>query len=351
MRQRVIHVLTHDSIGLGEDGPTHQPVEHLASLRAIPNLHVFRPADAMETAECWELAVKRADGPRVLALSRQNLPTLPHRGRREPLRPRRLCAGRGRCRPAPRHADRHRLRGARWPWPRATRWRRRASRTAVVSLPCWELFAAAGRELPRPGAGRRACASASRPAVGFGWERWLGPDGHLHRHERLRRLGAGRGAFRHFGITPRRVAAAVEEAARLRNASTGKGRNDDHGREGRHQRVRAHRAPGAARHDRERPHRRGVRRHQRPRQRRGQRAPVPLRQRAWPLPRRGRPSRATPSPSPHHGRTCGPIKVTRRARPDQGAVPGRRRRAGMHRHLHQQGEGLARCSPPARARW
>ncbi|MGE3691323.1 MAG: transketolase [Novosphingobium sp.] len=71
---QAIYVLTHDSIGLGEDGPTHQPIEHIASLRAIPNLWVFRPADAMETAECWELALKRKDGPSVLALSRQNLP-------------------------------------------------------------------------------------------------------------------------------------------------------------------------------------------------------------------------------------------------------------------------------------
>ena len=76
MRQRVIYVLTHDSIGLGEDGPTHQPVEHLASLRAMPNLHVFRPADAMETAECWELAMRRSDGPSLLVLSRQALPAL-----------------------------------------------------------------------------------------------------------------------------------------------------------------------------------------------------------------------------------------------------------------------------------
>jgi transketolase len=73
---RVIYVLTHDSIGLGEDGPTHQPIEHIASMRAIPNLLVMRPADAMETAECWELALKRANGPTVLALSRQNLPAL-----------------------------------------------------------------------------------------------------------------------------------------------------------------------------------------------------------------------------------------------------------------------------------
>lgn len=73
---RVIYVMTHDSIGLGEDGPTHQPVEHLASLRAIPNLHVFRPADAVETAECWALAIAREDGPSLLSLTRQGLPTV-----------------------------------------------------------------------------------------------------------------------------------------------------------------------------------------------------------------------------------------------------------------------------------
>ena len=72
----VVYVLTHDSIGLGEDGPTHQPVEHLAALRAIPNMRVFRPADAVETAECWELALNRTNGPTVLALTRQNLPQL-----------------------------------------------------------------------------------------------------------------------------------------------------------------------------------------------------------------------------------------------------------------------------------
>ena len=73
MRLRVIHVLTHDSIGLGEDGPTHQPVEHLASLRAMPNMHVWRPADAVETAVAWQSAIERSDGPTALILSRQNL--------------------------------------------------------------------------------------------------------------------------------------------------------------------------------------------------------------------------------------------------------------------------------------
>ena len=76
MQQRVIYVMTHDSIGLGEDGPTHQPVEHLSALRAIPNLLVFRPADGVETAECWELALKADDQPSILALTRQAVPNL-----------------------------------------------------------------------------------------------------------------------------------------------------------------------------------------------------------------------------------------------------------------------------------
>src|SRR5207248_10648303 len=80
--QRVIHVMTHDWIGLGEDGPTHQPVEHLAALRAIPNLLVLRPCDAVETAECWQLAIENAHGPSILALTRQNLPQL-RLGRKE----------------------------------------------------------------------------------------------------------------------------------------------------------------------------------------------------------------------------------------------------------------------------
>jgi transketolase len=75
-KARVIYVMTHDSIGLGEDGPTHQPVEHVMSLRTMPNLDVYRPADVVETAECWALALEKADGPSLLALTRQNLPQL-----------------------------------------------------------------------------------------------------------------------------------------------------------------------------------------------------------------------------------------------------------------------------------
>ena len=76
MKQRVIFVMTHDSIGLGEDGPTHQPVEHLAALRAIPNLLVFRPCDGVETVECWELALQNKNRPSLLALTRQSVPTV-----------------------------------------------------------------------------------------------------------------------------------------------------------------------------------------------------------------------------------------------------------------------------------
>ena len=76
MQIQTIYVATHDSIGVGEDGPTHQPVEHLASLRAIPNTFTYRPADALEAAECWELAVRRKNGPSILALTRQNVPAV-----------------------------------------------------------------------------------------------------------------------------------------------------------------------------------------------------------------------------------------------------------------------------------
>ena len=98
---RVIYVMTHDSIGLGEDGPTHQPVEQLMSLRAIPNLAVFRPADAVETAECWSLALQRRERPSLLALTRQNLPQLRLRARdRNAERPRRLSPAQRRRRRA-----------------------------------------------------------------------------------------------------------------------------------------------------------------------------------------------------------------------------------------------------------
>ena len=111
MGKRVIYVMTHDSIGLGEDGPTHQPVEHLAALRAMPNLNVFRPADSVECAECWEIALGTEATPSILALTRQGLPLLRTAHTEENLSSQgRLCADRAKG-PPRRHPDRHRLRG------------------------------------------------------------------------------------------------------------------------------------------------------------------------------------------------------------------------------------------------
>lgn len=206
MRQRVIYVLTHDSIGLGEDGPTHQPIEHLAALRAIPHVHVLRPADTMETAECWELALKRTDGPSLLILSRQNLPEW------------RTDATDNRCTrggyvlaeaDGPRQATIVAT-GSEVPIAMAAREKLAGSNVsvAVVSLPCWELFATqdeAYREQVLGGAPRIGIEAAGS----FGWDRWLGPDGTF-----IGMTGFGASAnytdlYTHFGITPEAVVAAV----------------------------------------------------------------------------------------------------------------------------------------------
>ena len=196
MRQRVIYVMTHDSIGLGEDGPTHQPVEQLASLRAIPNLNVFRPADGVETAECWELAVRAGDTPSILALTRQAVPNLrTAETDGEPLRQGRLRAGRdGRARRATSPSWRPARRWA-WPWRRASLLAKDGIEAAVVSMPCWELFAS------QPVAYRNEVLGTA-PARGRGGGRGAGlgalagRERRLHRHDRLRRLGPRRQALR-----------------------------------------------------------------------------------------------------------------------------------------------------------
>ena len=192
MGVRVVYVLTHDSIGLGEDGPTHQPVEHLASLRAMPNLNVFRPADAIETAECWELALAARKTPSVLSLSRQNLPTLDRPVAENLSRARRLCVA-GARRRARRDLARHRLGSG----DRARSGEAAANvgkRAAVVSMPSFELFAAQPADY-------RALVLGTAPRVGveaavrFGWDRWLGETKRLRRHDRLWRQRARRGAL------------------------------------------------------------------------------------------------------------------------------------------------------------
>ncbi|WP_426959880.1 transketolase [Muricoccus radiodurans] len=206
MRQRVVHVLTHDSIGLGEDGPTHQPVEHLAALRVIPNLHVFRPADAMETAEAWELALRRADGPSVLALSRQNLPTLrDEAGENRSARGGYVLAEASGERRATLIAT-----GSEVMIAMAAREMLEAEGvpTAVVSLPCWELFA-----LQDPSWHDSVLGTALRvgieAALPFGWERWIGSDGIFVGMSGFGASAPADDLYKHFGITADAVAAAV----------------------------------------------------------------------------------------------------------------------------------------------
>jgi transketolase len=208
MRQRVIHVLTHDSIGLGEDGPTHQPVEHLAALRAIPNLSVFRPADAMETAECWELALRRTEGPSLLALSRQNLPTLREEaGENRSVRGGYVLAEASRERAATLIASGSEVHIA---MAARTLLEEAGVPTAVVSLPAWDRFA--NQEVAYIEA---TLGSALRvgieAATGFGWERWLGQDGLFIGMSGFGASAPAEDLYRHFGITPEAIFAAVRK--------------------------------------------------------------------------------------------------------------------------------------------
>jgi transketolase len=208
MHQRVIHVLTHDSIGLGEDGPTHQPVEHLASLRAMPNVHVFRPADTLETAECWELAVRRSDGPSLLVLTRQALPALRFDAS-ENLTARGgyvLAEAEG-----PRQATLIAT-GSEVSLAMDARalLAKEGIQTAVVSLPCWELFEAQDKGYRESVLGT-AFKVGIEAAGNFGWERWLGADGVF-----IGMPGFGASApagvlYKHFGITAEAAAAAVRK--------------------------------------------------------------------------------------------------------------------------------------------
>jgi transketolase len=210
MGLRVIYVMTHDSIGLGEDGPTHQPVEHLAALRAMPNLNVFRPADGVETAECWALALAGAARPSVLALTRQGVPTVRHEAG-----PENLCA-RGAYVLAEADGERHvtlLATGSEVALALAARERLAANgfAAAVVSMPCWSLFEQqdASYRTAVLGTAPRVAVEA---ATGFGWERYLGPRGVFIGMSGFGASAPADDLFRHFGITAERV---VEETLRL----------------------------------------------------------------------------------------------------------------------------------------
>ena len=207
MKQRVIHVMTHDSIGLGEDGPTHQPVEHLAALRAMPNLLVFRPADAIETAEAWSSALGEKTTPSVLCLTRQGLPTVRAVHTEENLvsRGAYLIRGDGGPRDVTLLASGSEVSLA---VRAAERLAGQDVRAAVVSMPCWELF-------DRQPAAYRAQVLGSVPRIGIeagvrmGWDRWIGPDGRFIGMQGFGASAPGPDLYLHFGLTVEAIIKAV----------------------------------------------------------------------------------------------------------------------------------------------
>jgi transketolase len=206
---RVIHVMTHDSIGLGEDGPTHQPVETLASLRAIPNLLVFRPADPIETAECWALALQHKTRPSVLALSRQGIPTLRTSGAEN-------SSSRGAYVLAPASGPRKATilaTGTEVSLAIAAREKLEAQGipTAVVSMPSWELFAEQTQAYRTEVLGESDNRIAVEAAIGFGWDRWIGPKGRFVGMKSFGASGPAEKLYQHFGITVEAVVAAAKE--------------------------------------------------------------------------------------------------------------------------------------------
>ena len=209
MQQRVIYVLTHDSIGLGEDGPTHQPVETLAMLRATPNFNVYRPADAMETAECWELALKDNDAPSGIALSRQTLPAL-----RTEYSDRNLCS-RGayvlaEAEMAPRKVTLLAT-GSEVSVAMAARGilEGKGVGTAVVSMPCWERFDRQDDGYKAAVLGDDTVRIGIEAAVGFGWDRYLGERGIFIGMQSFGASAPAAQLYEHFGIT----ATAIVDAA------------------------------------------------------------------------------------------------------------------------------------------
>jgi transketolase len=200
-----IFVFSHDSIGVGRNGPTHQPVESLASLRAMPNLLVMRPADEIECAECWEIAMEQRQTPSALIFARQDM--IPVRDDGDDNRCRKgayvlrdaeggprqvtLLATGSEVHLALQACDLLRARGV---------------RAAVVSMPCWELFDHQSRAYQEQVLGPGTCRIAIEAAVRLGWDRYLGDKGGFVGMEGFGASGPAEDLFRHFGITPERVA-------------------------------------------------------------------------------------------------------------------------------------------------
>ena len=211
MRQRVIYVMTHDSIGLGEDGPTHQPVEHLASLRAIPNLNVLRPADSVETAECWEIALETEERPSILSLSRQSLPAL-----RSEFSEENLCLRGGYL-----IGD---VEGERQVTLIASGsevsiaieaknlLQQEGIEAAVVSMPCLDLFLEEDADYRKEVLGEGCAKVVVEAAIRQGWDALLGPQDSFIGMKGFGASAPASDLYQHFGITPVRI---VEEAQKV----------------------------------------------------------------------------------------------------------------------------------------
>ncbi len=213
MGVRVIYVMTHDSIGVGEDGPTHQPVEHVASLRAIPNLYVFRPADAIETAECWELSVERNDGPSLHALTRQGLPPVRTEASQN------MCARGGYVLKAGAGADDIVLLASGSEVHLAVLAHKALAAQGisarVVSVPCMELFFDQGEQYIRSVIGKNLPKIAIEAGIRQGWDSLIGRiDDSKGGFIGMSSFGAsapGNDLFNHFGITSAAIVAKAKD--------------------------------------------------------------------------------------------------------------------------------------------
>jgi transketolase len=211
MGTRVIHVMTHDSIGLGEDGPTHQPVEHLAALRAIPNLNVFRPADLTETAECWQLAVENAEGPSVLALTRQNLPAIRTAFEEKNLSARgayELSPARGKAQVSlfASGSEVSLCLAAK------TALEQQGIAARVVSVPCMDLFFEQDANYRASVIGDAPVKLACEAAIRMGWDEIVGTGGMFVGMHGFGASAPYKDLYRHFGITAEAIVAAATAA-------------------------------------------------------------------------------------------------------------------------------------------
>jgi transketolase len=209
----VVYVMTHDSIGLGEDGPTHQPVEHLAALRAMPNMRLFRPADAVETAECWHLALENTRGPTVLALSRQNLTPVRTSASQENLCSHggyELIAANGEARVSL-FASGSEVEIAVAAHEELTG---RGIAARVVSVPSLELLLAQPAERRSAIIGAAPVKVAIEAAVRFGWDAVIGPEGIFIGMSTFGASGPAKALYKHFGITAEAAVEAVSKRLR-----------------------------------------------------------------------------------------------------------------------------------------